>query len=179
MVQFAQRPKALRAMLGRVRAGISAGTPTCGALVMRRFACAFISVVTALLAGLGYMAVFHDQLSPDHGVNAGQGMLAPAWRHMVEVQIIIFTTLASVGFGFYLLFGTPYEIAVMRSATQRLAMVHVVGGMLTVAGYLLSRMAGSAGVRDLIVGLVGTWVLAMGIWGHRPRSAVGPVRDDE
>ena len=123
---------------------------------MVRAACIFFAVIAACCTGFGYFLLFVDEFSPSDVANVGMGLIAPMWRHYVQYFIIITITWPTVAFAFYLLFGTPYEVAVLRSAWFKLIPLHFISVIIILIG-LLHRVASAQpmGARDYAMGGVG------------------------
>jgi hypothetical protein len=130
---------------------------------MKRLACAFISVIATTLIGMGYLAVFSDEIDAQNPVNAGAGPFASMYRHLAEYCIIIATTWPVIALGFYQCFGNQYENAVMRYACQRLYPLHTVSGAILIGGLAVAIVIGQPlQWRDMITIALGLGGLAAG-----------------
>jgi hypothetical protein len=144
---------------------------------MKRFASAFISVVAAFLAGVLYLAIFNDEINPNHALNQQGGPFAPMYRHFLEYCIIVATTWPAVALGFYWAFGTFSEAEIMRHACRRFFILHCVSGGLILAGLFISAANGQPiHFRDSLTAVIGISILLLGVvervWNQQLIEAV-------
>ena len=146
---------------------------------MLRAACIFFAVIAACCTGFGYSLLFVDEFSPSDVANVGMGLTAPMWRHYVQYCIIITITWPTVAFVFYLLFGTPFEVAVMRSACFKLLPLHFVISSIIFIG-LLHRVASAQpmGSRDYIMGGVGITLFIIAVVANTFWRTVELTKDE-
>lgn len=101
--------------------------------------CAILTLsVNGLAAGL-FFALYGEEMNENLPPNVGKGILAPIYRHYVELIVLEWSTTSAVASGYYglvsMLLGYKFNWSVVRRIAYRL---HFIGGCLAVASVLIA-----------------------------------------
>ena len=144
---------------------------------MIRIIGAFITVISCMVAGFGYLMLFADEIDPRNPVNKGVGILAPMYRHWVEYPLVIWMAFLIVLVGYYSLMGTKGGIVVNWSvADYWWFRLHIASAIVILFGLFAAFAIGQPlHARDAVTTAIGLGFLAIGVWQraaapHAPSS---------